>query len=104
MKSYRLASRDSHSQNTIIEIPAGTSMVSIGEGRLTFIAGPCAVESKEGYLAAARIMKEMGVHILRGGAFKPRHHLILFSAWSSDWIYLQRPKLNRLPVATEVLD
>ncbi|MHC5053038.1 MAG: N-acetylneuraminate synthase family protein [Planctomycetota bacterium] len=36
------------------------------------IAGPCAVESAEQTLEAARRVKAAGGHLLRGGAFKPR--------------------------------
>lgn len=106
MKSYRLASRDSKSPNTIITIPAGKSEVSIGEGHLTIIAGPCAVESKEGYLAAARIMKDMGAHILRGGVFKPRTSPYSFSGLGAAGLEIlaEAKEETGLPVATEVLD
>ncbi|RME86860.1 MAG: 3-deoxy-7-phosphoheptulonate synthase [Planctomycetota bacterium] len=36
------------------------------------LAGPCAIENKSMYLQTARKLKEMGVHGLRGGVFKPR--------------------------------
>ncbi len=43
----------------------------IGED-FTFIAGPCSIESLDQIDKIGSKMKEMGVHILRGGAFKPR--------------------------------
>ena len=46
--------------------------VRIGGGTFTVIAGPCAVESLEQTLEAARRVKKAGARILRGGAFKPR--------------------------------
>lgn len=52
------------------EIPVGAT--TIGGGAFTLIAGPCAVESYEQFLAAAKAVKEAGFHLVRGGAFKPR--------------------------------
>jgi 3-deoxy-7-phosphoheptulonate synthase len=36
------------------------------------IAGPCSVESEEQTREIARAVKEAGLHVMRGGAFKPR--------------------------------
>lgn len=36
------------------------------------IAGPCSVESREGIMEIALTLKSMGIHVLRGGVFKPR--------------------------------
>ena len=44
----------------------------IGPDTMTVIAGPCAVESAEQTLTAARMAKAAGASLLRGGAFKPR--------------------------------
>ena len=44
----------------------------IGPDTLTVIAGPCAVETPEQTLAAARMARAGGASLLRGGAFKPR--------------------------------
>ena len=46
--------------------------VRIGGVRPVVIAGPCAVESYEQTLAAARAVASAGGGLLRGGAFKPR--------------------------------
>lgn len=48
------------------------SGVKIGDGSLTIMAGPCAVESEEQINASAEIVKQAGANLLRGGAFKPR--------------------------------
>ena len=42
------------------------------EKEFLFIAGPCAVESKEQIIRIAKELKEIGVDVLRGGVFKPR--------------------------------
>jgi 3-deoxy-7-phosphoheptulonate synthase len=40
--------------------------------KVTLIAGPCSVESREQIFEAARAVKEAGIKIFRGGAYKPR--------------------------------
>ena len=46
--------------------------VSIGTDEPVFIAGPCAVESKQQLFKIAEGIKRAGAHMLRGGVFKPR--------------------------------
>jgi len=46
--------------------------VTIGGSEPMFIAGPCAVESKEQLFMIAEGVKKAGAQILRGGIFKPR--------------------------------
>jgi len=46
--------------------------VEIGSGDFTIIAGPCSVEGRKQLFKTANLIKESGVMILRGGAFKPR--------------------------------
>ena len=67
-KSYKLASREFHPQDTVINIGG----VKIGGGEPVVMAGPCAVESLEQLLEAAEIVKKGGAQFLRGGAYKPR--------------------------------
>ncbi len=67
-KSYKLASRDFHPDDTIIEIKG----VKIGGDELVVMGGPCAVENEEQIDEIARIVKAAGGQVLRGGAFKPR--------------------------------
>jgi 3-deoxy-7-phosphoheptulonate synthase len=67
-KSYKLASRDFHPDDTIIEIKG----VKIGGDNLTIMGGPCAVETPEQIDEIARLVKAAGGQVLRGGAFKPR--------------------------------
>jgi 3-deoxy-7-phosphoheptulonate synthase len=67
-KSYKLASRDFHPDNTIIEVKG----VQIGGDNLVVMGGPCAVETPEQIEEIARLVKAAGGQVLRGGAFKPR--------------------------------
>ncbi len=65
---YKLASRETHPEDTVIRING----VQIGGKELVVMAGPCSVESRSQLLETAHAVKEAGGHILRGGAFKPR--------------------------------
>lgn len=67
-KSYKLASRDFHPDDTIIEVKG----IKIGGDELIVMGGPCAVENKEQIDEIARLVKVAGGQVLRGGAFKPR--------------------------------
>ena len=67
MKDIKLASKESGTKRTIIEVNG----VRIGE-RLVVIAGPCAVESEYQLMKTAEAVKKAGADMLRGGAFKPR--------------------------------
>lgn len=63
-----LVSRKKKADDTIVHIN-GTK---VGNGDVQFVIGPCAVESYEQVAEVARAVKEKGITLLRGGAFKPR--------------------------------
>ena len=52
------------------EIKVGN--VEIGDKGIVFIAGPCAIESRDQLFRIAEGVKQAGADILRGGVFKPR--------------------------------
>ncbi len=68
LQPYKLASRDFKPADTVIRV----NDALIGGDNITFIAGPCSVESREQTFEVARRLRDMGVKIMRGGAFKPR--------------------------------
>ena len=70
------------------------------------IAGPCAVESEEQTLMTARLVKEAGANLLRGGAFKPRSSPYAFQGLGLKALQiLERARDETgLPVVTEVVD
>ena len=101
-KPYKLVSRDFHPEASIVE--AGG--VKFGDGQPpVIIAGPCSVESEEQMLADARIVKENGAQMLRGGAFKPRTGPHSFQGLGVEGLkYLrQAGDAEGLPVITEVM-
>ena len=57
--------------------------VSIGTDEPVFIAGPCAVESKQQLFRIAEGIKRAGAHMLRGGVFKPRSSVHSFQGLGS---------------------
>ncbi len=106
MASYALASRDCQAQDTIVEINTSHKKIFIGEGYCTVIAGPCAVEGIEEYLAIARILQTSGVHVLRGGVFKPRTSPYSFKGLGSEGLKIisEARDITGLPVITEIMD
>lgn len=67
-KKALLVSRKKKPEDTVIDIKG----VKFGNGETNFIVGPCAVESYEQVAEVAKAVKEKGLKLLRGGAFKPR--------------------------------
>jgi 3-deoxy-7-phosphoheptulonate synthase len=66
--SFKLVSRQMHTEDTTVQV----GNVAVGGERITIIAGPCAVESRDQALKTAREVKKYGAVLFRGGAFKPR--------------------------------
>jgi 3-deoxy-7-phosphoheptulonate synthase len=65
---FKLASRHFKPNDTIVSLN-GTR---IGDREVVVMAGPCAVEDRAQMREVAHAVKEAGIRILRGGAFKPR--------------------------------
>jgi 3-deoxy-7-phosphoheptulonate synthase len=101
LKPYKLASRESRPENTIVRI--GT--VAIGGNEIILIAGPCAVESREQIIETAKAVKKAGAHMLRGGAFKPRSSPYSFTGMAEEGLKLlaEAREVTGLPVVTEVM-
>lgn len=106
MRPFKLASREFHPNDTIITVKAGDRSVHIGEGYCTIMAGPCAVEDRESYLQMAAFLKKTGVHILRGGLFKPRTSPYSFKGLGLEGldIMLEARSINGMPLITEIMD
>ena len=67
-KKQLLVSRKRQHEDTIIQLgPA-----AIGGNKPIMIAGPCSVETIEQVRTVAAALRNAGVAVLRGGAFKPR--------------------------------
>ena len=100
-KPYKLSSREFKSDDTVVKV----GDVTIGDGTLVIMAGPCAVESEEQVVATARAVKAAGARIMRGGAFKPRTSPYGFRGLGEEGLkYLATAREETgLPVITEVM-
>ncbi len=99
---YKLVSRENHPARTTVYVGG----VPIGPDTVTVIAGPCAVETAEQTLLAARMAQAAGASILRGGAFKPRTSPYGFQGLGEEGLRILA-EVGRevgLPVVTEVVD
>ncbi|WP_282936243.1 bifunctional 3-deoxy-7-phosphoheptulonate synthase/chorismate mutase [Paenibacillus sp. RC67] len=67
-KKHLLVSRKKQQEDTIVHI----GDVAVGGSNPLIIAGPCSVESYEQVRLVAKALKEAGITVMRGGAFKPR--------------------------------
>jgi chorismate mutase / prephenate dehydratase len=101
-KSYRLASREYKSDDTIIKV----RNVEIGGNGFIVMAGPCSVENEEMIMKCALEAKENGAQILRGGCFKPRTSPYSFQGMGYEGLDLlvEAGRYYDMPVITEVMD
>ncbi|GHT50702.1 hypothetical protein FACS1894102_6360 [Spirochaetia bacterium] len=100
-KPYELASRETHSEDSIVTV----GPVKIGGARICVIAGPCAVESKDQIKETAARVRESGAVILRGGAFKPRTSPYAFQGLGIKGLEFMKEagEAYGMPIVTEVV-
>ncbi|MFZ5570794.1 MAG: 3-deoxy-7-phosphoheptulonate synthase [Thermodesulfobacteriota bacterium] len=101
-RPYKLVSREVQPLNTVIRV--GDAV--IGEGSLTLMAGPCAVESEYQVMTIAEQVKKAGASIFRAGAFKPRTSPYSFQGLREEGLKILAQVRERfgMPVITEVMD
>jgi 3-deoxy-7-phosphoheptulonate synthase len=99
---YKLASRTFKPEDTVIKIKD----VEIGGQNVVMMAGPCTVESREQIDAVAEIVAKQGVHVLRGGAFKPRTSPYSFQGMGEEGLKIMRQAADRhgMLVVSEVME
>ena len=103
VRPYTLASYEARGAASTVEI-CGVSIG--GDAAVALICGPCSVESREQILSIARIVKDAGARLLRGGAFKPRTSPYSFQGLREDGLRFLAEARNEtgLPVITEIMD
>src|SRR3954468_1335870 len=107
MKPYKLASREFHEEDSVMEVGGGSvPKVLIGGSHACCIAGPCAVENEQMLRTIAGHVQEGGATILRGGAFKPRTSPYSFQGHGETALKWMRACGDELgmPICTEVMD
>lgn len=98
---FKLVSLEHHPQRSTVYVRG----VPIGPDTVTLIAGPCAVETPEQTLEAARMAQAAGATLLRGGAFKPRTSPYAFQGLGELGLKILADVRAEtgLPVVTEVV-
>ncbi len=99
---YKKANRKFHPENTAIKI---NDTVTIGDGSLHIMAGPCSVESEQQIVGIAKSVQQSGATLLRGGAFKPRTSPYAFQGLKAEGLDLLKiaRKETGLPIVTEIM-
>lgn len=102
MKPYKLVNRQFKPEGTVVEL----GEARIGSDQFVMIAGPCAIESEDQLIQAAREAKRLGVKVLRGGAFKPRTSPYSFQGLGEEGLKLLAAARDEtgLPVVSEIMD
>lgn len=101
-RPYKLVSREFHAQDTVIDVHG----VLVGNGHMSIMAGPCAIESEKQALTIAEHVKQAGADFFRGGAFKPRTSPYSFQGLGKEGLEILAKVRQEtgMPVVTEVMD
>ncbi|MEG0772931.1 3-deoxy-7-phosphoheptulonate synthase [Clostridium sp.] len=80
--------------------------ITIGQGESVFISGPCSVEDYDKMMAIGHDLKKIGIHVLRGGAFKPRTSPYDFQGLKMEGVHILHEVGKRydMPIVTEIMD
>ncbi|MDO8627818.1 MAG: 3-deoxy-7-phosphoheptulonate synthase [Candidatus Diapherotrites archaeon] len=103
LKPFKMASREFHPENTVIEFDNGAT---IGNKEVLPIPGPCAIESEEQLFGTAEALKKLGIKVIRASAFKPRTSPYAFQGIGVKglkWLKKVKDELD-LVTETEVMD
>jgi len=103
LKPYKLASNQLRGgERTVVEVEGRL----IGGDHFSLIAGPCTVESRDQLLSTARIVRDAGASLLRGGAYKPRTSPYAFQGLGQEGLRLlaEAKAETGLPIVTELMD
>ncbi|MEQ1743432.1 MAG: 3-deoxy-7-phosphoheptulonate synthase [Candidatus Nitrotoga sp.] len=102
VKQYKIVSRESHPENTVIDIGG----IQLGGKQIQVIAGPCSVETQQQMDLSAQYVNEAGCRLMRGGAFKPRTSPYTFQGKGVEGLDMFRKAASKfkLPIVTELMD
>lgn len=103
LKPYKLVAREFRGGNNS-KVRIGD--VTIGNGEVVIMSGPCSVENRDQITSIARDVKGAGAKVLRGGAFKPRTSPYAFQGLGVEGLKLlaEARKETGMPVITEIMD
>lgn len=100
---YKLVSSQWRIKPTVIDLGDD---VKIGDGDLSIMAGPCAIESEEQVVTIAKHLIDNNIKIMRGGVFKPRSSPYSFRGMGLDGLkmFSKICKQNKIKLITEVME
>jgi 3-deoxy-7-phosphoheptulonate synthase len=103
LRPYKLVSREFKEDNTRFQVGPNCEF---GGKAIPIIAGPCAVEGREVLEEIADALHELGIPLLRGGAFKPRTSPYSFQGLGEMALKFMSDVRERtgMPVVTEIMD
>ena len=98
---FKLVSRDFKKTPTKIKI----NNTIVGGKKLTIIAGPCAIETRDQLISCVKFIKNTGGTVIRAGAYKPRTSPYSFQGLEKKGLelLLKVKRETGLPVVTEVM-
>ena len=99
---YKLVSRKWRVKPTVLSLGDG---VTVGEGELALMAGPCSIESEAQVEQVAAHLRAHGVRIMRGGVYKPRSSPYAFRGMGLEGLRFFHAVCRRhgIKIITEVM-
>jgi 3-deoxy-7-phosphoheptulonate synthase len=99
---YKLVSRKWKVGRTVVDLGDG---VSVGDGDLAIMAGPCSIENEKQVEVTLQHLKDNGVKIMRGGVFKPRSSPYAFRGLGVDGLKMWYDQARKagIKIITEVM-
>ncbi|MCB2288919.1 3-deoxy-7-phosphoheptulonate synthase [Clostridium sp. CS001] len=93
-------------KNSGTDLKVSVKNILIGGKEKVIISGPCSVENYDNMYSIAKELKKIGVHMLRGGAFKPRTSPYDFQGLKEEGLKILKSIGDELdmPIVTEVMD
>ncbi len=100
--NYKMVSRKWKLCNSVIDLGDG---ITIGNGDLAIMAGPCAIESEEQIVSIVNHLRKNNIRIMRGGVYKPRSSPYSFRGLGIEGLKLfhKHCSANGIKVITEVM-
>jgi chorismate mutase/prephenate dehydratase len=98
---YKLVDRTARQTDTVVRV----GDLLVGDDGFVVMAGPCSVESEDQINETARLVRDHGAHILRGGVFKPRTSPYSFQGlgWHGLDLLVKAGRETGMPIVTEVM-
>ncbi|GHG06521.1 3-deoxy-7-phosphoheptulonate synthase [Thalassotalea marina] len=102
LSPYKLVSRELQAHDSVISVGG----VKVGGNTFSVIAGPCSVESEEQLFGISQMLKQQGITMLRGGAFKPRTSPYSFQGLGVEGLELLKAAREEfgLKIVSEIID